>query len=182
MTRMPPKSSATANVAKNIFRPMGTRLPNMESTPNENAMSVAMGMAVPRSIRASSGQVRKKKKISTGMAMPPQAPMMGEQGFLQCRQFSHQDFPFDFQSHGKEKQSHEEIVDKVHQAEAFFTVAEQIEVTDRETDRLLPQGTVGVSPTGIGHYHGYNRDDNQNQAGVHVFPEHAKKSVIPHGF
>ena len=77
---MPPKSSATANVAKNIFRPMGTRLPNMESTPNENAMSVAMGMAVPRNIRASSGQVR--KKISTGMAMPPQAPMMGSKAFF----------------------------------------------------------------------------------------------------
>ena len=80
MTKMPPKSSATAKVARNIFRPMGTRLPNMESTPNENAMSVAIGIALPRSISGSSGQVR--TKINTGIAIPPQAPMMGSRAFF----------------------------------------------------------------------------------------------------
>ena len=74
MTKCRP-SIGYGQVARNIFRPMGTRLPNMESTPNENAMSVAIGIALPRSISGSSGQVR--TKINTGIAIPPQAPMMG---------------------------------------------------------------------------------------------------------
>ena len=72
---MPPKSSATASVAKNIFNPSGTRLPNIASTPNEKAMSVAIGIAQPRNISASAGQ--HSRKMMTGTSIPPHAPMIG---------------------------------------------------------------------------------------------------------
>ena len=45
---MPPMSSTTANAVRNIFRLNGTRLPSKLSTPNEKAMSVAIGIAIPR--------------------------------------------------------------------------------------------------------------------------------------
>ena len=69
-----------ARVARNTFRPMGTRRPKVESTPKEKAMSVAMGMAQPRSMSGWSGHAR--KKTSTGRAMPPHAPMMGNRAFF----------------------------------------------------------------------------------------------------
>ena len=47
MTSMPPMSSTTANAVRNIFRLNGTRLPSKLSTPNEKAMSVAIGIAIP---------------------------------------------------------------------------------------------------------------------------------------
>ena len=37
-----------ANAVRNIFRLNGTRLPSKLSTPNEKAMSVAIGIAIPR--------------------------------------------------------------------------------------------------------------------------------------
>ena len=47
MTAIPPKSSATARAAKNILSPFGIRFPKRDNTPNEKAMSVAIGMAHP---------------------------------------------------------------------------------------------------------------------------------------
>ena len=44
---MPPMSSTTARVVKKIFKDNGTRLPSIDSTPNEKAISVAIGMADP---------------------------------------------------------------------------------------------------------------------------------------
>ena len=80
MTIMPPRSSATARAAKNTFKESGTRLPNVESIPNENAMSVAIGIADPRSISSLSGQTSKKTR--TGKSMPPHAPIIGSMAFL----------------------------------------------------------------------------------------------------
>ena len=80
ITKIPPKSSATASVVRNTFRPMGTLLPNIANTPSEKAMSVAIGMAAPRIMPASEGQT--SRKISTGMSIPPHAPMMGRMAFL----------------------------------------------------------------------------------------------------
>ena len=77
---IPPRSSATASAARKILSPIGTLLSNIDSTPSENAMSVAIGMATPRIISGSLGQVTQKK--STGMSMPPQAPMIGSIAFL----------------------------------------------------------------------------------------------------
>ena len=43
---IPPRSSATAKAARKILRPTGTLLLNTERTPKENAISVAIGMAI----------------------------------------------------------------------------------------------------------------------------------------
>ena len=75
MTMMPPRSSATARAARNIFSPMGTLVLKAARMPSEKAMSVAMGIAIPRCMMASAGQAR--KKMSTGTIIPPQAAMMG---------------------------------------------------------------------------------------------------------
>ena len=80
MTMMPPKSSATASVARKTFSPMGQRLLKMLKQPSEKAMSVAIGMAMPRSMTGSPQQTR--KKTMTGTSMPPQAPMTGARAFL----------------------------------------------------------------------------------------------------
>ena len=76
---MPPRSSATARAARNIFRPMGTRVLNIESTPSENAMSVAIGIATPRIMSGSLLLVSQKK--STGIIIPPHAPIIGRSAF-----------------------------------------------------------------------------------------------------
>ena len=81
MTMIPPRSSATASAARNIFRPSGTLLLKIDSTPNENAMSVAIGIATPRSISGSLGH--RSQKNSTGMSIPPHAPIIGRRAF--CR-------------------------------------------------------------------------------------------------
>ena len=59
---------------------MGTRLEKTESTPSEKAMSVAMGMAIPRCMAGSAGQIR--WKTMTGTSIPPQAPMTGASAFF----------------------------------------------------------------------------------------------------
>ena len=72
---IPPRSSATASAAKNTFKPIGTLVLNTANTPNENAISVAIGMAIPLCISASEGHT--KAKIRTGTIIPPHAPMIG---------------------------------------------------------------------------------------------------------
>ena len=42
-----PRSSIIANDNKNIFSPTGTLFPNTDKTANENAISVAVGIAQP---------------------------------------------------------------------------------------------------------------------------------------
>ena len=76
---IPPRSSATASAARNTFRPIGTLLLKTESTPRENAMSVAIGMASPLCMAASPGHVSQKSR--TGTTIPPQAPMIGSRAF-----------------------------------------------------------------------------------------------------
>ena len=80
MTMMPPKSSATARAARNIFKPIGQRLLKILRQPSENAISVAMGIAIPRSMTGSFRQTR--KNTITGTIMPPQAPMTGARAFF----------------------------------------------------------------------------------------------------
>ena len=75
MAMIPPRSSATAKAARNIFNPIGTLLLKTERTPREKAISVAIGMAIPLCIAGSDGHTR--LKISTGTIIPPQAPMIG---------------------------------------------------------------------------------------------------------
>ena len=53
---------------------------NIDSTPSEKAISVAMGMATPRSISASLGHV--SQNIITGTSIPPIAPIMGSMAFF----------------------------------------------------------------------------------------------------
>ena len=48
-----PKSSITANAVKNIFREVGTRLPNSDKIPKAKAISVAAGIAQPRAASGS---------------------------------------------------------------------------------------------------------------------------------
>ena len=72
---IPPRSSATAKAARKILRPTGTLLLNTERTPKENAISVAIGMAIPLCIIGSDGQIRLKS--STGTIIPPHAPIIG---------------------------------------------------------------------------------------------------------
>ena len=79
MTIIPPRSSATANAARNTFNPIGTLVLNIARTPSENAISVAIGMARPRCMAASDGQTSANK--STGITIPPHAPMIGRSAF-----------------------------------------------------------------------------------------------------
>ena len=80
MTMMPPRSSATASAARNTFSPRGHLLLKMLSTPSEKAMSVAMGIAMPRCMSGLGGHTR--MNTMTGMSMPPQAPITGASAFL----------------------------------------------------------------------------------------------------
>ena len=48
-----PKSSIIAKAVKNTFRDIGTLFPNRDSTPNENAISVAEGIAQPFNVTGS---------------------------------------------------------------------------------------------------------------------------------
>ena len=77
---IPPRSSATARAARKTLRPTGTRVLNTERTPNEKAISVAIGMARPLCMSASAGLTSQKTR--TGTIIPPQAPMIGRRAFL----------------------------------------------------------------------------------------------------
>ena len=48
-----PKSSIIAKAVKKTFRDKGTLRPNKDNTPNENAISVAEGIAQPLSVSVS---------------------------------------------------------------------------------------------------------------------------------
>ena len=80
ITTIPPKSSATANVAKKTFSARGTRRPKIEITPKENAISVAIGTANPRKETGSDGA--KSQNTNTGTIIPPIAPIRGNNAFL----------------------------------------------------------------------------------------------------
>ena len=51
MMTMAPRSSRIASVSRKILSRGGTRSPRSESTPSAKAMSVAAGIAQPRSVR-----------------------------------------------------------------------------------------------------------------------------------
>jgi hypothetical protein len=72
-------SSTTANAVRNIFKLKGTFLPSKESTPRENAISVAMGIAAP--LAAKPGSV-KQQNIPIGIIIPPMAATTGSIAFL----------------------------------------------------------------------------------------------------
>ena len=76
---MPPISSTTARVVRNILSDMGTRLPSIASTPSEKAISVAMGMAAPLLKSVPALNIR---YIPTGTTMPPIAAMIGRSACL----------------------------------------------------------------------------------------------------
>ena len=50
MIMIAPKSSIIAKANKKTFKEIGTRLPNNDNTPIEKAISVADGIAHPRSV------------------------------------------------------------------------------------------------------------------------------------
>ena len=77
---MPPRSSATANAARKTLSPVGTLVLNTDSTPSENAMSVAMGIAIPRCMSASPGH--SSQNTITGSNIPPHAPITGSMAFF----------------------------------------------------------------------------------------------------
>lgn len=64
-----------ARAVRNTFIEAGTRLPNSESTPSANAISVAVGIAQPL-ITSPLFQLS-EKKISAGTTIPPAAQMPG---------------------------------------------------------------------------------------------------------
>ena len=76
---MAPKSSITASAVRNIFKEAGTRLPNKDSIPMANAISVAIGMPAPDWVIVPK---LSKRKIPVGTSMPPKAPNMGNDAFL----------------------------------------------------------------------------------------------------
>ena len=53
MITIAPKSSIIARAVKKTFKDNGTLFPNKDRTPNENAMSVAEGIAHPLSVSLS---------------------------------------------------------------------------------------------------------------------------------
>jgi hypothetical protein len=50
---MAPRSSKMASASRKTLRPIGTRAPSSDSTPTAKAMSVAAGIAQPRSATGS---------------------------------------------------------------------------------------------------------------------------------
>ena len=77
---MPPRSSATASAARKTFSPTGTLVLKIASTPRENAISVAIGMARPLCICGL--PPLRIAYISTGTIIPPHAPMIGRSAFF----------------------------------------------------------------------------------------------------
>ena len=75
ITRIPPISSTTAKAVRKIFRLRGTRFPSKLNTPNEKAISVAIGMASPCPPTLPGGQI--SIYIIMGTSMPPQAAIKG---------------------------------------------------------------------------------------------------------
>ena len=51
MITIAPRSSMIANAVKKTFNDNGTLFPNSDNTPNENAISVAEGIAQPLTFR-----------------------------------------------------------------------------------------------------------------------------------
>jgi hypothetical protein len=71
-----PRSSRIANAVRKIFNSRGTRLPSIARMPSENAMSVAAGIANPRSTAASPRVTH--KNVAQGRTMPPTAASAGK--------------------------------------------------------------------------------------------------------
>ena len=74
-----PKSSITANAVRNIFRDVGTRVPNNDKIPNAKAISVAIG--IPNPEKDSFPQLR-IIYIQAGISIPPNAPDIGSNARL----------------------------------------------------------------------------------------------------
>lgn len=74
MTSMPPMSSTTASVVRNIFKGKGTREPSRVRTPNENAISVDIGIAAPP---LNGVPEENERNIHTGTIIPPIAATIG---------------------------------------------------------------------------------------------------------
>jgi hypothetical protein len=79
MTIIAPKSSMIAKAVRKIFSATGTLLPNSDSTPRANAISVAIGMPIPPCVAVPQ---LSKKWSRAGMAMPPRAAKMGRDAFF----------------------------------------------------------------------------------------------------
>lgn len=73
------RSSIIARAVRKIFSENGTLLPSKVSTPSENAMSVAVGIAQPRIY---SVPELKNTKIKAGNITPPAAENTGSSAFL----------------------------------------------------------------------------------------------------
>ena len=76
---MAPRSSIIASAIKNIFRPVGTLFPNKEAMPNENAISVAVGIPQP-CVKAV--PMLTNIKINPGTTIPPNAAPKGKIALL----------------------------------------------------------------------------------------------------
>jgi hypothetical protein len=74
-----PKSSIIARAMSNIFKLTGTLLPNKDATPNENAISVAVGIPQPC---VNAVPELNKRKIRAGTTIPPNAAPKGNTAFL----------------------------------------------------------------------------------------------------
>lgn len=99
---MPPISSTTANVVKNIFKEKGTREPSMARTPNEKAISVDIGIAAPLLYDVPE---ENKRNIHTGTIIPPMAAIIGSKTLM-----PYNDFTFNFQTDSEKENGHQGVV------------------------------------------------------------------------
>ena len=74
-----PMSSTIANAVRNIFRDKGILLPSSEITPNEKAMSVAIGIPQPFALGV---PALKNTYIRAGKIIPPAAANIGKDACL----------------------------------------------------------------------------------------------------
>ena len=75
MIKIAPRSSIIANAVKKTFNDNGTRFPNNDKTPNENAISVAEGIAHPFKVSLSPKFIKTQNKAGTNI--PPTAAIIG---------------------------------------------------------------------------------------------------------
>ena len=157
MIRMATRSSTTAIVDSSSFIPNGTREPSNARMPSAKAISVAVGMAQPRSAMAIAlvhDPVQNRRHRHAADRAQHRQQHLFAAGELAAERLA-----LDFQRHQQEEHRHQPVVDPV------FGALHQPEIADAETDRQVPERLVRALPRRVGHDHRQCGSGHQHDAG-----------------
>ena len=152
---MAPRSSMIASAVRNTLSVTGTREPRIASTPSENAMSVAAGIAQPRSV--SGDDALSATYTSAGATMPPTAAMPGKIRCCQLARCPSSSSRLISRPTSNEEQRHQRVVDPMQHAQAEHVARER--------------RAVELGRRGVGHDQRNRRAGDQHQAAARLVGE-----------